>query len=154
MLDEDRAAGFPMPDDVGWTVAMALWADAAVRLRAVDAAPLLRDRIVAYHDQIVSGQIAFQPALCHYLGLLDHVVGHLDDADQWFAEALTMHERVQSPLLVAYTQAAWADLLAERGTGDDRERAREMAELALAAATAGGYGQVERDARAVLDRLG
>ena len=29
-----------------------------------------------------------------------------------------------------------------------------MAEQALAAATAGGYGSIERDARAVLERLG
>lgn len=154
MLDEDRAANFPMRDDTGWTTGLAYWAEAAARLGAVEAARLLRERILPYHDQIVSAQIIFQPALCHYLGLLDQLVGRLDDADRWFAEALMMHERVQSPLLVACTQAAWADLLAERGTGDDQIRARAMAEQALTAGIAGGYGYIERDARTVLDRLG
>jgi hypothetical protein len=62
-------------------------------------------------------------------------------------------ERFGSPLLVAYTQAAWAAVLAERDTGDDRERARPMADAALAAATTGGYGYIEADARSVLAKL-
>jgi len=64
-----------------------------------------------------------------------------------------MHQRFGSPLLVAETNAAWAGLLAERGAGDDRNRAREMADAALAAASAGGYGYIERDASTVLERL-
>ena len=59
----------------------------------------------------------------------------------------------ESPLLVAHTNAAWSGLLEERGTLDDHERARAMATDALTAATAGGYGYIERDARDVLERL-
>jgi hypothetical protein len=65
-----------------------------------------------------------------------------------------LHERLRSALLVARTQAAWAALLAGRDRADDRTRARDMAQRALATATAGGYGYVERDARAVLEQLG
>ena len=61
-------------------------------------------------------------------------------------------EGLESPLLVAYTDAAWAELLVDRAEGDDLVRARAMAERALAAATAGGYGYIERDAAAVLTR--
>jgi hypothetical protein len=153
MLDEDRAAGFPMPDDLAWSTGLALWADTAARVRAVDAEPLLRERLLPYHDQIVTTASIFYPAVCHYLGLLDHLSERYDDAEQWFTEALQLHERIRSPLLTAYTHAAWAALLADRDQHDDHTRARAMAQQALDTATAGGYGYIETDARAVLSRL-
>ena len=66
---------------------------------------------------------------------------------------LELHQRVQSPILVAETHAAYAALLADRGRGDDYDRARTVARAALDATTAGGYGYVEADALAVLERL-
>jgi class 3 adenylate cyclase/tetratricopeptide (TPR) repeat protein len=153
MIREDIAAGFPMPENTGWITGMAYWAETAVLVHEPDAAPVLRERLLAYHDQLVTALITFSPAVCHYLGLLDHLVGRYDDADAWFAEALELHQRVRSPVLIAYTQAAWAALLADRNQGNDHTRARAMAQAALDAAIAGGYGYVEADARAVLDRL-
>jgi len=44
-------------------------------------------------------------------------------------------------------------MLAERAGADDRAVASTMAGEALQKAVAGGYGTVERDARAALDRL-
>jgi tetratricopeptide (TPR) repeat protein len=153
IIDEDRAAHFPMPEDQGWSTGIAEWVDAAVRVGAVDATPMLRERLLPYHDQIVTSTITFQPAVCHYVGLLDHTEGRYDDAERWFSEALELHQQVRSPILVAYTHAAWAALLTDRNQGDDHTRARTMAQTALDAATAGGYGLVEADARALLERL-
>ena len=45
-------------------------------------------------------------------------------------EALELHERIRSPVLVAHTHAAWAALLADRDQGDDHDRARTMARRA------------------------
>ena len=56
-------------------------------------------------------------------------------------------------LLIAHTDAAWSALLADRDRGDDRQRARAMAERAVTVATAGGYGDIQSDAQAVLARL-
>ena len=44
-------------------------------------------------------------------------------------------------------------LLADRDRGDDSQRARAMAERAVTVATAGGYGDIQSDAQAVLARL-
>jgi tetratricopeptide (TPR) repeat protein len=153
ILDADFADDFPMPADSQWSTGIGCWVDTAVRVRAVDAAPKLREMILPYHDQIVTTGTLFQFAFCHYLGLLEHVVGNYDDAEEWFTEALELHERVRSPILVAYTHAAWAEMLADRNQGDDHARARTMARAALDAAVAGGYGYIETDASAVLDRL-
>ena len=101
----------------------------------------------------MSFSIGVQPPIAHYLGMIDYLLGRHDDANHWWGGAMAMHQRFESQLLVAQTNAAWAGLLADRGTGDDRERARAMATDTLTATTSGGYGYIERDARRVLGRL-
>jgi tetratricopeptide (TPR) repeat protein len=153
MIRQELTTGFPMPDDMAWSTGIANWADAAVLTHERDAAALLREELAPYHDQIVTTTITIEPAVSHYLGTLDHVLGRNDDANNWFAEAMQLHQQLESPLLIAYTHAAWAALLADRNQGDDPTRAGAMAGTALATATALGYAYIETDARAVLDRL-
>ncbi len=81
------------------------------------------------------------------------LVGDTATAERWFEEAMAIHDGMESPLLVAYTDAAWSALLADRDLGDDRQRARAMAERAVTVATAGGYGDIQSDAQTVLARL-
>jgi class 3 adenylate cyclase/tetratricopeptide (TPR) repeat protein len=153
LLDEDRARGFALPLDNSWTTGLCCWADVGVRLGDRVAAQILFDQLAPYHHHVPFTTITILPTVAHYLGTLDHLLDRHDGADAWFREAMTIHERMESPLLVAYTQAAWASLLADRGHHDDSTRAREMAHQALTAATAGGFGYIESDARAVLDRI-
>lgn len=154
MLAEAAERGFSMPaEPMTWSLSMACWADAAARSGASEIAPALREILAPHHEQIVTNGNTFLASVAHHLGLLDHLLGDHDRAEQWFAEALDLHELVRSPILVAQTQAAWAALLGDRGRGDDHVRAHAMAQAALAAATAGGYGYVEAESRAVLDRL-
>ncbi len=116
-----------------------------------DVADMLHGALVPFANQIVTTSITVQPAVAHYLGRLDHLAQRYDDAETWFAQALRIAEGMESPLLMAYTHATWAELAADRG---DAARARELADGALAPAVEGGYGYIERDALAVLDRLG
>lgn len=153
LITATAAEGFPMPEDSGWSSGIASWAFATWLTASVEAAPALRARFLPYHDQIVATGVSFLLAVAHYLGLLDHLLGDHDAAEAWFTEALELHQRVRSPLLVAHTNAAYATLLADRGRDDDRDRARAMAHAALDAATAGGYGYIEADARSVIARL-
>jgi DNA-binding SARP family transcriptional activator len=153
LLDADHKNGFATHDNQNWLTALSMWADAAHRIKATAAAAAVRNMIAPYHGHIVTSYITVLPSVAHYLGLLDHTLDRLDDADRWFTEATEIHQRMESPLLVAYTNAAWAALLADRNRGDDHERARQLAERAHAAAIAGGYGYIESDARAVLARL-
>ena len=139
-----------MRADASWSEAHSLWAEAAACTGHEAAAALIRERIAPYSKQIVTAQIAVRPAFASSLGKLDHLLGRHEDAHNWFAEAMAIHERLDSPLLIAYTQAAWAALLAD---GPTDEHARTLAEQALDTATAGGYGYIAADARKVLDQL-
>ncbi len=153
LLDADRAGGLTMREDLQWTTAHAAWTTAAVLVGDTATAELLHDRLQPHHDQVVTTFATVQCAVAHYLGMLDHLLGRHDDAERWFEEAMTIHERMESPLLVAHTDAAWSALLADRDRGDDRRRARAIAERAVTVATTGGYGYIQSDAQAVLARL-
>jgi len=153
MLIADLNSGFRIPADHTWTTGMACWVHAAVLLGAAEAAPPLRALILPYHDQIVNSGATFWPAFCHYLGLLDHLESRYDAGEAWFNEALEIHERVRSPILVASTQASLARLLIDRRREDDETRAGSMAQEALRRARPGGYGNVSADADGVLERL-
>jgi tetratricopeptide (TPR) repeat protein len=153
LLDEHLAGGLAMTFDLSWLVAHESWAIAAVLVGHRDVAELVHQRLAPYDDQLPSSHSSVLPVVAEVLGRLDHLLGRYADADRWFAQAMAMHTRLQSPLLVASTSAAWAALLADRDAGDDAVRARTLAEQALTAATAGGYGYTEADARAVLNRL-
>ncbi len=127
------------------TIAHAAWTNAAVLVGDTATAEILHDRLKPHHDLLVASWATVHCAVAHDLGMLDHLLGRHDDADHWFDKAMTIHDGMESPLLVAYTDAAWSALLADRNRGDDRQRARAMAERAVAAATT--------DAEAVLARL-
>lgn len=146
-------ASFSLPDDGSWLTGMACWAEAAVLTGHAAASGAVRERLAPFADQIISNHVLIMPAVAHYLGCIDHFLGDLDSADQWFRGADRLHRSAESPLLLAHSNASWASLLVDRGRGDDHERARALATDALEAATTGGYGSIEAIARGALDQL-
>ena len=153
MLDDELVTGFPMYPDSNWLMATVNWAEAATRCGHQAGAILLRERLLPWHAQISSSHASVHGGVAHYLGRLEHLLGRHDQADEWFAEALTRHERLEAPYLVAWTQTAWAELLADRDLHGDAEKARLLLKDAVPVATAHGYAYVARDGRAVLERL-
>ncbi len=151
LLDAELAADFPMFPDSVWLAAQALWAEAAARTSHRPAASLLYRRLLPWHDQFATTHISVHGGIAHYLGLLSHCLERHDEAEAWFEQALALHEAMEAPFFVAWTQVAFAHLLAHRNQHDDARRARLLAGLALPIATERGYGYVERDARFVLD---
>ncbi len=154
LLDVEVANGFLMTEDVQWSTAHVLWAEAAARCTHRPAAALLYEHLLPWHAQFVTTHITVSGSVAHYLGLLAHALDRDDEADQWFEEALTCHERMEAPYFVALTQTAWAALLIDRDQSGDKEQARAFIDAALPVATERGYGYVEHDARELLERLG
>jgi class 3 adenylate cyclase len=153
ILEAHVASGLQVPEDNLWSTAHASWADAAVLLEHAEAASMVRERILPFSEHFVASGGTLLPVLANYLGKIDHLLGQHDEAEAWFDQALAIHQRLESPLFVAYTHSAWASLLADRERGADHDRARTMAHAALDAATAGGYGYIVSEARTVLEQL-
>jgi tetratricopeptide (TPR) repeat protein len=153
ILDEALVTGIALGDDQAWSTAITSWADAAVRVGHSGAARHLRRLMVPYSMRVTTTWVTVNAALAHYLGMVDHLLGDLDAADEWYQQAIAIHEALESPPLLSATQARWALLLLDRNRDDDRERAHTLAELALDTAAAGGYGLVRRDAEDALVKL-
>jgi tetratricopeptide (TPR) repeat protein len=154
LLDAEVASNFAMSEDSQWLMGHVLWAEAAARRRHRPAAVALYQILQPWHAQIVTTYITVNGSVAHYLGLLAHALHRNDEADRWFAEALACHERMEAPYFVALTQTAWASLLSDRNGPGDAQRARAFIDAALPVAAERGYGYVERDARALGERLG
>src|SRR5262249_21508750 len=101
MISAANHDGFPMHDDAGWSSGITYWVEAAVLAETAEVAATLHALLAPYHDQIVETGHSFQASVAHRLGMLDHLVGDHDSAEEWFTEALALHERVRSPVLIA-----------------------------------------------------
>ncbi|HEY1737259.1 MAG TPA: hypothetical protein VGI86_01035, partial [Acidimicrobiia bacterium] len=112
VLDEHLASDLAVPLNVQWVAGQVCWAEAACLTGSTAVAERVRERLVPYPDQMATTIMTVQPAIAHYLGMIDHLLGRLDDGDRWFARAAAVQERFDAPLLNAYTQASWASLLA------------------------------------------
>jgi tetratricopeptide (TPR) repeat protein len=154
LLDVEVADDFPMSDDAQWLTSHVLWAEAAYRCSHRPAATALYQRLLPWHAQFVTTHITVSGSVAHFLGWLSHTLERYDEADRWFGEALTCHEGMEAPFLVAFTQTAWAALLIDRNQPGDAQRARTLIAAALPVAAERGYGYVERDARDLLERIG
>jgi class 3 adenylate cyclase/tetratricopeptide (TPR) repeat protein len=156
--DEDRArdlvtfgmAGrFDPPWDIDWLVTMAMWADAAVRLRNADWAALIYERLAPWHGQVVMVPSMADSCVAHYLGALAAVLGEGGRAREHFSEALGIHRALRAPFHVARTQLEWARTLLAGGGPADAEQARTLLEEAGATAVRHGYALVGREAQAL-----
>lgn len=152
-LDEALARGFPSEVGATWTTAMTCWAEAAQRTGHRRAAEVLAARLQPHGHVIVTSTLTVAPSIAHFLGGLAHVLGHLDEGDRWYAEADAIHRTMGSPLLIAYSDAGWAAVLADRDRPGDRDRAVALAQRAYEVAASGGYGSIAADARRALERL-
>jgi ATP/maltotriose-dependent transcriptional regulator MalT len=151
-LDREVTDDFPAYEDQHWLTAHALWAYAAALSGHRDAAVIMRARLAPWHQQCTTTHITFGGVVAQYLGMVDHALGDLDRANDWYGEALTLHERLASPVLVAWTKVAWASLLSDRDRQGDLERARRMLEEAIGEARANGWGFIEQAASHIDDR--
>ncbi len=153
LVDTQVEQGFPVHADMLWLVTHGCWALAVTRSGHRPGAMVLYERLLPWHEQFATTHTTLNGGVSHFLGLLAQTLGRHDEADQWFAKALALHETMQAPFFVALTQAAWAGLLADRDQVGDRDRARALVADALPVALERGYGYVERDARSVVVRI-
>ncbi len=146
VLEDFAAAGFEMPLDQIWLTGMVDFAEAAIECRDAALALSLFERLEPWSAQIpATGGSALAP-VSHYLGGLTWVLGRYDDADAYFAQALEVAVRMRAKFFMAQTELRWGQMLSERRSPGDVERARALLSSARVAASAHGYGTVHRRA--------
>ncbi len=151
LLEAFAAGDFDLPLDQAWTTGMVCYAEAAIECRDPKYAGPLFDRLGPWADQLaMTGSVAAQGPISHYLGGLATILNRYDEADAYFAQAAAFSEHVGAMFFAARTDLYWGKMLVERGGPGDTEKARDLLTKAHISAEAHGYANVERRAAAVL----
>jgi predicted ATPase/class 3 adenylate cyclase/DNA-binding CsgD family transcriptional regulator len=138
-----------------WFPALAVIADAAVRLERREAAEILYGNLLPHaHQNIVHlSWFGSLGSTSHYLGMLAALLGRRDDARAHFDTALQMHAQLESPPLTARTQLEYARLLGSATSPAERAQALSLAAESLATAGALGMRYLAHQAEDVHARL-
>jgi class 3 adenylate cyclase/tetratricopeptide (TPR) repeat protein len=153
LLEESADTGFNFLVDASWSIVMCGFAEGAIAVADPRFARPLFDQLAPWANQWCTTGITGQGPISHYVGGLAAVLGRLDEADDYFAQAAAMNARAGAKFFGARTDLQWGKMLAERGGPGDAERGRALLSQAHAVAGTNGYGNVERRAAAALQVL-
>lgn len=153
VFERAAADGFrSLPRDVTWLNAVGRFAEIAARLDAEAAAARLYDLLLPYRDRLVTSVITVSGSVERPLGLLAATLGRWDAAEDHFTKAVEVHERMGARMFLARTLMNHGRVLMRRGRDEDRARATDLLERAVALAGGLGGAAIVRDATAVLEQ--
>ena len=123
----------PMPFDQEWLFGMSYLAETAALLGDADHAAVI-DRVLAPWAGFCAVDVGegMRGSLARYVGLVAATMERWSEAQQYFEDALDANERMGGRPWLAHTQADYARMLLTRGEPDDRERAQELLDAAIA----------------------
>jgi DNA-binding SARP family transcriptional activator/tetratricopeptide (TPR) repeat protein len=134
-LDALACADFiDLPRDHSWLSNLYQLSTVAVILGDADRAQLLYDLLLPYADRCaVIGALLGHGSVSQPLGRLATTLARYDDAEHHFEHALTINTQIKAPVLTAYTQHAYAQMLLLRNHAGDNANAEQLLTDARAA---------------------
>ena len=136
-----------VPRDASWYIVMAAMAEAAALTRHQRAARDVLEQLRPFHERIAVNSVSASGPVAHHIGIAAWTVGQHDLGMRALTDAVDIADRVGAPMFAARSRIALAECHAAMGRHD---RARPLAEAALAVARANGLTGVERSAVALL----
>jgi len=146
-----------IPWEQGWSAGMILWAMVCSGLRMTDRADDLYELLTPFSGQLAGNAGAVFGTFAWALGTLATTMERYEQAEEHFAAAAEIEERLGAPLFLARTRAGWARALIARGHPEDRDLARSMLAQAHETAERLGAGGITREVaecRAALAAIG
>jgi tetratricopeptide (TPR) repeat protein len=119
-----------VPWDLIWPQAMFIWADACSRLGLGDRAGELYELLGPFSGQLAVSGTTLSGSIDWALGRLATTLQQYEHAEDHFAAAAQIDERLGAPLFLARTYADWARELIARGRPEDLDSAPAMLEQA------------------------
>jgi len=153
LLEGFAGMNFELPLDATWLTGMIAYADAAIECRDPRFAEPLLDQLAPFSDQWLYTDVVTSGPVSRSLGDLSAILGRYDEAGTYFAHSAASSEQAGAKFFAARTDLSWGRMLAERQAPADVDKARELLTKAHTAATANGYGNVERRAAGELQLL-
>jgi hypothetical protein len=148
LVDEAAAGQFAMPVDAIWLTGTVVWGDACARVRHLDGACALLERLIPWRTQIAFTGFSVYGAVARVAALLAAVIGD-ERCEDLFRQAEERHMALQAAGLLAQTRLDWGRWLLEHD--HPSERSTNLLTLARDGATSIGCAAVESRASALLD---
>jgi class 3 adenylate cyclase/tetratricopeptide (TPR) repeat protein len=150
-LAAEAASGFDYPFNSLWLASMTNVTDAAASTRDRQAALALIELLRPFADHVNSpAGVVVNGAVARSMARAATLLGDYDQAEEWFAIAHDIHQRLQAPYWTARGQLDHADLCLVRRADGDLERAGELITTAAAIAAEYGCGGLTERAAALL----
>jgi class 3 adenylate cyclase/tetratricopeptide (TPR) repeat protein len=122
VIDDDIADGFVrFPYDVTWMSSMTFLCEICAHLGREDGAARLYEWLSPWNAQVSTALVTTQGPVAFHLGTMAALLGKDEDADEHFAKAIEIGEKLESPYWIARTQIEWARLDRKVGTTDRAE---------------------------------
>ncbi|HEY5639576.1 MAG TPA: tetratricopeptide repeat protein, partial [Dehalococcoidia bacterium] len=152
MLDVIAARGFTsIPEDLAWSIAVVVLADACQSLNYRDGAAELYEVVLQHPDEsATSGTGLSLGAIGRSLGQLATVLGRWDDAERHFDDALDLNRKMDHRPALAQTRLNYGEMLLRRVGPGDGEKAQILLRQALEAAQEMGMATVAADCERLL----
>ena len=103
-------------------------------LSTTEVAAELYELLLPSRAAMATGQTAWAGPVTHDLGLLATVMERYDEAEEHFAAAVEVQDRIGAQGMVVHTRLAWGRMLLRRAGTNDASRARTLLEEAKAGA--------------------
>jgi eukaryotic-like serine/threonine-protein kinase len=147
---EELAAGnfIALPRDMSWYAMMVLLTEVCAYLGDAARARMLYQLLEPYagRNAVLDIHVCYG-AVAQYLAMLAATIGELDQAQSHFEAALRLNLEMGASSWVARTRYEFAAMLLGRDRPGDRERALELAELAVATADSLGMQALRENLR-------
>lgn len=135
VLDRFRAGTFAeVPRDYSRLMILVSLSRACSPLEDSAAAAELYELLLPSRTVVTTGQTVWFGPVTHDLGLLATVLGRYDEAEEHFAVAVEIQDRMGAQGMVVHTRLAWARMLLQRAGTNDASKARTLLEEAKAGA--------------------
>jgi tetratricopeptide (TPR) repeat protein len=149
---EDQARELALAEDLraiswehAWYHAVILWAMVCSRLALGERAGELYRMLAPFSGRLAGNALCAFGTVDWGLGILAATLERWAAAEEHFAAAAELEERLGAPLFLARTRADWARVLLARGRPEDTERAQHMLEQAEEVAERLGAARIVRD---------
>jgi predicted ATPase/class 3 adenylate cyclase len=144
IFDRLRPGGFAgVSRDYMRLMSLGLLSRACSRLEDPVVAAELYDLLLPSRTAIIASQTTWLGPVTHDLGLLATVLGRYDEADEHFAEAVELQDRIGARGTLVHSRIEWARMLLRRARPDDTVRIRTLLHEAKAGAREVGLPIIE-----------
>jgi tetratricopeptide (TPR) repeat protein len=144
ILDRFRSRAFAdTPRDYTRLLFLASLSRVCSRLGDSAAAATLYNFLLPSRAAMTTGQTSWLGPVTHDLGLLATVLERYDEAEDHFAAAADVQDRIGARGTVVHTRLEWARMLLRRGRSEDVPRARTLLEEARAGAREASIPAIE-----------